>query len=165
MKESARLVDRAQEPTAVAVTEWIGAQNAKRWAALCDFIEREYPGVFNVEWLYGGRKHGWTLRFKKSKSFCTFIPERGRFRVLLVFGEAEREKVESELRTLVSHVRRDYRQSTTYHDGKWLFTTVDNASALKDVMRLLELKRRPALPRRRSPLIRTVERAGGGSGG
>jgi hypothetical protein len=143
VKESARLADGAREPSAAKVAEWIGAQNAKRWADLKEFIDSSYPGVFNVEWLFGGKKYGWSLRFKKSKSFCTFIPERARFRVLLVFGGAEREKVAAMLSALVSHVREDYQQCTTYHDGKWLFTSVDSVKALNDVKRLLELKRRP----------------------
>jgi hypothetical protein len=137
------MVDGAREPSARSVADWIGAQNSRRWTDLREFIDRNYPGVFDVEWLFGGTKHGWSLRFRKSKSFCTFIPERGRFRVLLVFGAAEREKAEAILSSLASHVRQDYQQSTTYHDGKWLVTTVDSAKALKDVKRLLEVKRKP----------------------
>ena len=147
MNESVRLVDRAREPSAARVAEWIGARNASRWADLREFIDSRYPGVFNVEWLFGGKKHGWSLRFKKSKSFCTFVPERARFRVLLVFGGAEQEKVEAVLPSLGSHVREDYQGSTTYHDGRWLLTTVDSVKALNDVKRLLELKRMPKASR------------------
>jgi len=143
MSEFARMVGGARAPSAASVARWIGAANAKRWGDLRAFIDSRYPGVFKVEWLFGGKKGGWALRFKKSKSFCTFIPEQGRFRVLVVFGAEEQEKVKAILSGLVSHVRQDYQQSTTYHDGRWLFTTVDGAQALKDVKRLLELKRRP----------------------
>jgi hypothetical protein len=143
VNESPRLVDGAKAPGAAEVAGWVGAQNAKRWADLKEFIDIRYPGVFNVEWVFGGKRHGWSLRFRKSKSFCTFIPERGRFKVPLVFGAAEREKVEVILSSLTSHVRQDYKQSTTYHDGKWLVTTVDSAKALKDVKRLMEVKRKP----------------------
>lgn len=140
---SARMIDGAREPSAARVAGWIGARNFTRWADLRRFIDSHYPAVFDVEWLFGGKRHGWTLRFKKSKSFCTLIPERGRFRVLVVFGGAEREKMETILATLTSHVREDYVNSTTYHDGKWMVTTVDSVRALEDVKRLLELKRRP----------------------
>jgi hypothetical protein len=107
VSESARLVDGSREPTEAEVTDFIGKQNAARWADLTQFIAANYPGVFNIEWLFGGKKYGWTLRFKKSKSFCSLVPERRRFKVLLVFGGAEREKVECLLPHLVSHVRED----------------------------------------------------------
>lgn len=143
MSESARLVDGSREPTPAEVAGFIGKQNAARWASLTRSIAARYPGVFNVEWLYGGKKHGWTLRFKKSKSFCSLVPERRRFKVLLVFGGAEREKVERLLPALVSHVRKDYVEGPTYPDGKWVLVTVDSAKVLSDVERLLALKRPP----------------------
>jgi Protein of unknown function (DUF3788) len=111
-EEPARMVDGSRAPTPARVARWIGARNFARWTDLTAFIDRRYPGVFNVEWLFGGQKYGWSLRFKKSKSFCTLIPERGRLKVLLVFGRDEREKVEAILSTLVSHIRADYRAVT-----------------------------------------------------
>jgi hypothetical protein len=141
------MVDGSRPPTDARVAECIGRRNAARWAELSEFIATRYPGIFNVEWLYGGKKYGWTLRFKKSKSFCTFIPERGEFRLLLVFGSAERQKVEQLLPGLVSHVRDDYQKSTTYHDGKWVMVNVDGAKAISDIKELLMLKRRPSVQR------------------
>jgi hypothetical protein len=143
MKEPERMLDGARKPTLAEVAAWVGRRDFGRWTDLTQFIEANYPRVFKPEWLFGGRKHGWSLRFKKSKSFCTLIPERGRFRLLLVFGAAEREKVEGVLRTLVSHVREDYGRSTTYHDGKWVLVTVDSAKVLSDIKRLLAVKRAP----------------------
>jgi hypothetical protein len=141
--ESPRLVDGSREPSEAKVSNFIGKQNAARWAELTRFIGTNYPGVFNVEWLFGGKKHGWALRFKKSKSFCSFVPERGRFKVLLVFGGAERQKVERLLPELMSHVREDYIKSTTYHDGRWVLVTVDSAKVLADIELLLAIKRPP----------------------
>ena len=56
-----------------------------------------YPGVFTPDWIFGGKKYGWGLRFKKSKSFCTLLPERNRLLVQIVFGGEEREKAEKVL--------------------------------------------------------------------
>ena len=140
----ARMLDKGEMPTTDAVATWIGARAFKRWVELTDFIDTTYPGVFQPEWLYAGKNHGWSLRFKKSKPLCTFVPERGRFRVLVVFGAAEREKVEEILATINSHVRDDYENATTYPDGKWVLVDVDSASVLRDVERLLLLKRKPS---------------------
>ncbi len=142
MSEHERIVEPKQ-PDARKVAAWIGPRNEARWTALVHFIEREYPGVFETTWLFAGKKHGWSLRFKKSKSFCTLIPERGRLKVLLVFGGAERGKVDAILPELVSHVREDYEKATTFHDGRWVSVVVDNNDVIADVERLLRLKRAP----------------------
>ena len=143
MSEHARMLNAAKEPAVGDVAEWIGNRNFVRWTELIDFIQSRYPGVFETKWWFGGQKFGWSLRYKKSKSFCNLIPEQGRFKVLLVFGAAEREKVEPTLADLTSHVREDYARAKTFHDGRWVSVVVDNEKVLADVKRLLVLKRAP----------------------
>jgi hypothetical protein len=143
MTDQTRMLDKARQPTPAEVARWVGARSFGRWRELTDFVDAQYPGVFEPDWYFGGRKWGWALRYKKSKSFCTFLPERGRFQVLLVFGADERQKVEPILKDLVSHVREDYVRATTFHDGKWMATTVDSARVIADLERLLTLKRPP----------------------
>ena len=115
-----RMVDGDRQPDARSVAAWLGTDSYKRWTHLIEFIEGNYPGVFTPDWVFGGRKYGWGLRFKKSKSFCTLIPERGRLVVQIVFGGEEREKAEKILPELSPGVRETYTNATTYHDGKWL---------------------------------------------
>ena len=143
MSEFTRMLDAAKEPDGVQVARWIGSRNSGRWIELTEFIQSRYPGVFETKWWFGGKKFGWSLRFKKSKSFCNLIPERGQFQVLLVFGAAEREKVEALLPDLTSHVRDDYAKATTFHDGRWVSVVVDSKRVLAHVERLLVLKRTP----------------------
>ncbi len=150
MSERERLVEASGPPAPDDVADFIGTENARRWSRLLGFIDDGYPGVFDGEWLYGGKRHGWSLRFKKSKSFCTLIPERGRMNVLIVFGAAEREKAEAVLAELASHVRDDYLGATTYHDGRWVLIDVDGDDVLGDVERLLTVKRRPSAPSART---------------
>jgi hypothetical protein len=143
MSEHMRMLDPAKEPDRDQVARWIGSRNNARWIALTEFIQSRYPGVFQTDWWFGGRKFGWSLRYRKSKSFCNLIPERGQFKILLVFGAEERAKVEALLPTLASHVRDDYANATTFHDGKWVPVVVDSKETLADVERLLEVKRTP----------------------
>ena len=42
---------------------------------------------FVPDWLYRGKKRGWSLRYKKSKAFCTFLPEYRLFSVEVVLGQ------------------------------------------------------------------------------
>jgi hypothetical protein len=137
------MIDGDRKPVPATLSAWIGPANYKRWKHLVGFIDKNYPGVFEPEWLFGGKNYGWGLRFKKSRSFCTLIPERNRFLILIVFGRAEREKAEGMLGDLNFAVREAYKHAPTYHDGKWLFLPVDDETMLTSVHRLLKVKRAP----------------------
>jgi Protein of unknown function (DUF3788) len=140
-----RMTELGKPPTASQVEEWIGKKYYRFWQRVTQLIEQNYPNMFTPEWLFGGKKHGWSLRFKKGKSFCTFIPERNRFSILIVFGTEERAKVEAIHDNLSKRAWEDYMKATTYHDGKWLLLTVDAEDVLADVEKLLAVKRKPKL--------------------
>ncbi|MEN6370634.1 MAG: DUF3788 domain-containing protein [Armatimonadota bacterium] len=143
-ESNARMIDKNSQPDDTSLVDWLGEENYARWTHITRFIETNYPGIFEPEWLFGG-KHGWSLRYKKSKSFCTLIPEKNRLLIQIVFGGSEREKTETILPELVSHAREDYVSATTYHDGKWLALVVDSNLVLSDVERLLIIKRKPRI--------------------
>ena len=90
-EEGDRLTDPDGPPTLQQVQKWIGKAGYEYWSRTADMIEQRYPGVFEPEWLYGGKKYGWALRYKKSRSFCTFAPEKGYFKIQIVFGAKERD--------------------------------------------------------------------------
>ena len=140
---SLRLTKRENQPDNVEIASWIGEKAFAFWKCLQGFIEQNYPGVFTPEWLYGGKKHGWSLRYKKSKSFCTFIPDKGRFMLLIVFGVEERLKVEAIRHEISALTLIEYDEAKTYHDGKWLLLNVDSNDRVSDIEKLLRVKRKP----------------------
>jgi len=143
-ESSQRMLDKTQKPDEAAISSWIGSENYERWKKILQFIESNYPDVFPPgDWLFGGRKHGWGLRFKRSKSFCTLIPERNRLMILIVLGGKEREKVEAAMHEFDPGIREEYARATTYHDGKWLAIAVDGDEILEDIKKLLVIKRSP----------------------
>jgi len=121
----------------------MGKDACTYWKKVTQLIEKFYPNVFTPEWLFGGKKHGWSLRYKKSKSFCTLIPEKNQFLLQIVFGEKERENVEAIKKGLSQKTRKEYDKATIYHDGKWLLLKIDTEKMVDDVIRLLAVKRRP----------------------
>jgi hypothetical protein len=139
-----RMLDPSHEPTPGSVSQWIGPRNYQRWTEITQFIESNYPDVFETTWLFGGKRFGWSLRYKKPKSFCHLIPEHNRFKMLLVFGGKERNSVETLLPDLVSHIRDDYAAAKTFHDGKWVTSVVDSKQVVADIEKLLLVKRRPS---------------------
>lgn len=145
MNESAnRMTEPASPPANSAVADWLGEDAYRYWEAIRQLIEQSYPGIFTPEWLCGGKKHGWSLRYKKNRSFCTLVPEKNRCALVIVFGADERAKVEAIKNSLTTKTRMEYDRTATYHDGKWLLLAIDTDSVVKDVMLLLAVKRRPA---------------------
>jgi hypothetical protein len=138
-----RLTDPTSAPTPAQVESWVGKRAWGFWTSVVDWIARNYPGVFEPEWLFGGKQHGWALRYKKSKPLCTFVPEKGRFQLLIVFGAEEREKVDAIQFELSKRTWQNYDLATVYHDGKWLLLPVDRKEVVADIERLLSLKRKP----------------------
>jgi hypothetical protein len=138
-----RLTEPGTPPTSEQLESWLGKKAHGFWRQVANMIAENYPGVFAPEWLYGGKKHGWSVRYKKSRSFCTMIPEKGRCLLLLVFGTQERAKVEKIRKQLSARVQKAYDEATTYHDGKWLLLDVSDKIVHTDAEMLLAVKRKP----------------------
>ena len=143
MTESTRMIQPGNSPEESEVEAWIGEHAFGYWKKFINLIDRKYPDVFVPEWLYGGKKHGWSLRYKKNKSFCTLIPVKDRFAVLIVFGRDEMQKVAAIEDQLLKPTKVEYEKAPTYHDGKWVLFTVDSDAVMHDMELLLEVKRKP----------------------
>ena len=136
-----RITDPSAEPDAKKVRDWIGPEAFEHWRNLQSWIDEDYPGVFTPEWLYSGTKRGWSLRYKKTRAFCTFVPEYGRFSVVMVFGNAEREKFEERRYTWRSQLVELYDQAKTYPDGKFLTLPIVTGDDRRELTKLLIMKR------------------------
>lgn len=142
-----RLTQRDKPPSDSEIEGWVGKNAYQYWKHMTGLIEQDYPTIFKPEWLFGGKKHGWSLRYKKGKSFCTLIPEKQSALLVIVFGAEERKNVELLKDRLSVQTREKYDQATTYHDGKWLRLTIDSARVIKDARLLLAVKRKPKAER------------------
>ena len=145
VENSGPMFDSSALPDDAALSARLGDKSFFYWTELVRFIGENYPGVFEPEWLFYGKKNGWVLRYKKSKSFCTLFPENNRLMIQIVFGANEREKAEVVLLELNPRVREAYESATTYHDGKWLFMSIESEDIIVDVKRLLTTKRKPKI--------------------
>lgn len=144
-----RLTDKSTQPDDALIRDWIGPAAFAHWIALREWIEKSYPGIFTPDWVYGGKKHGWALRYKKSRAFCTLLPEYGSLCAVIVLGEAEREKFEAQRGGFSPKLSSLFDKTETFRDGKWLKVKIATAEDLRDVTALLALKR----PRRERPVL------------
>ena len=63
--------------------------------------------------------------------------------MLIVFGAAEREKVDAIKHRLSQNTRKSYDDARAYHDGKWVLFTINSDDIVEEVMMLLAIKRKP----------------------
>jgi hypothetical protein len=138
-----RITDKSAAPDDSAVRAWIGANAFEHWSELRNWIDKFYPAVFAPDWIYGGKNRGWSLRYKKTKAFCTLVPEFRRLSVVVVMGGAERQKFEERRDVWRPQLVKLYDEAKTYIDGKWLTLAITSAEDLHDVMELLAMKRPP----------------------
>lgn len=143
-----RITDRSAPPDDRAVRQWIGPGAFVHWTALRHWIDASYPGVFEPDWLYAGKNRGWSLRYKKTKAFCTLVPEYGRFSAVVVLGRAEREKFEERRYAWRPPLVKLYDDAKAYTDGKWLTVAIASTDDLHEVMELLAMKRPRPTPAR-----------------
>jgi len=101
------------------------------------------PRVFSPDWLYGGKKRGWSLRYKKTKAFCTLLPEYRQLSVLVVLGGPEQEKFEARRFFWGPQLVKLYDGARAYADGKWLTIAISSAVDRHDLTELLTMKRPP----------------------
>jgi hypothetical protein len=112
------------------------------WTKLTDLIESKYD--MERLWNNGGKK--WTYEYKYrrgGKSLCALYAKENVFGFMIIFGKAEREKVEAIRGDLSPETQRIYDEATTYHDGKWVMFELTDSSLLSDMEKLLMIKRKP----------------------
>jgi hypothetical protein len=138
-----RIADESAPPSERTVRNWIGPEAFEHWKYLQRWIDASYPGVFAPDWLYGGKKRGWSLRYRKTKALCTLLPAYRLFSVLVVLGRAEREKFEGRRYAWSPQLVKLYDDARAYPDGKWLTLAISSADDRDELTELMSMKRPP----------------------
>lgn len=137
-------MDKTHEPTAEEVLAALGP-SGPRWQALVRYVSDTYQ--VEGELLFAGKKDGWAVRYKKGgKPLLWLYPMAGRFRALVVLGQAGTEKALAS--PLSDRTRKVIESAHQYHDGRWIFMPVESQQDVADVQQMLLAKARP--PRRQT---------------
>lgn len=138
-----RITDPSIPPDEDTVRAWLGPKAFKHWRDLQSWIDASYPGVFEPDWIYGGRKRGWSLRYKKTRALCTLVPSYRHLSVLVVLGKAEREKFDERRYSWSPQLVQLYDEARAYPDGKWLIIEIASADGRRELTDLIGMKRAP----------------------
>lgn len=84
------------------------------------------------------------VKFKQAaKTIVTIDIHEDKYRFLIIFGEAEREKFEALRDDFSQYIKDIYDKTKTYHDGKWMFIDVATPEVLEEVKKLILIKKKP----------------------
>jgi len=114
------------------------------WEKLTGHIRCHY--ILDELWDEGNptHKHYNNLRFRRGgKTLITLCVRDGYFIACIVFGKTERERFERQRKQFGEATCKEYDETETHHDGKWLAFEVHDDSLIDDIIRMLPIKRKP----------------------
>lgn len=127
-------------PTREELRALIGDEKLAAWERMARCIDSLYD--METQWNDGGKR--WKIEYKYrrgGKTLCCLYADEGRFGLMIIFGLAERARVDAVRDALAAGTVRAYDEAATYHDGKWVM--FDETLTDEDLTRLLAIKRRP----------------------
>ncbi len=129
-------------PNAQTMAALLGQPLYTVWTALCDLIDANYE----MEHLWNKGYRDWVYEYKYrrgGKTLCTFYAMERHCSLLIVLGREERNRFEADREAHSKTIQNLYDETETYHDGKWLWLALTDASLFPDIEKLLLLKRKP----------------------
>lgn len=112
------------------------------WNELTDKID----ALYDVDRLWNKGFGSWKVEYKYrrgGKTLCTFYAREGIANLLITYGKAEREKFENIKSSFSRQLQEIYDNTETYHDGKWLWISLDEQLNYVEILEMLKIKRRP----------------------
>jgi predicted transcriptional regulator len=119
-------------------------QSDKAFEKLVGYVRFHY--VMDEIWDSGkpGSKYRNALKFRRAgKTLLTLYMRNGYFAVSIVFGKGERAKFEESQTGFSETVRGIYNRTDTLHDGKWLWIDIYDDTLIDDMIRLINIKKKP----------------------
>jgi hypothetical protein len=141
-QDFSRMTDKTHKPTEEEIIIFIGKSAKGAWFEIKRFLEERYDSV--PETVFYGARYGWNVRYrKKNKTLCSFFPEKGGLTILIVLGKKEAEKALLMREELSTKINRLVENTKQLHDGRWIWIRLEKPGDTKDVMKLLQIKRKP----------------------
>lgn len=112
------------------------------WYEMIQKIESKYEMDENLNKGFGSWIYEYKFR-RGGKTLCTLYAKQNEINLLITLGKKERESFEQNIDKFSDTIKKIYFDTTTYHDGKWLWLPLEDTSLFDDIMNMLILKRKP----------------------
>lgn len=129
-------------PSESAMIGLLGESLFEVWQELCSTIDEKYE--MERIWNTGGKNWIYEYKYRRAgKTLCSLYAKSNCIGFMIIFGKAERTKLEEIRDTLSKTVCKQYDEAKTYHDGKWVMFEPVNTAEFDDYIKLLAIKRKP----------------------
>lgn len=129
-------------PTQNVLEELIGSNKSDIWNIIATGIDDIYE--MDKTWNKGFGDWIYEYKYRRgSKTLCTFYAKQDVANILIILGKKEREKLELKREDFSESILALYDETKTYHDGMWLWISIDENLSFDDIINLLKIKRRP----------------------
>ncbi len=116
--------------------------NSSLWNDMNSYLKETYSVEPVKSYSKCSAQRGWNIKYKKaSKSLCTLYPMEGYFIALVVIGAKEQTEAELYLNAATDYVKSLYEKTPFSAGGRWMMINVTDEDILKDVKRLIEIRR------------------------
>ncbi len=114
------------------------------WGDLNGYLQNAYQTTPKQSFSTCSGQPGWNVKYQKGgKALCTLYPMEGAFIALVVVGEKERTEVELLLPSFSPYTHALYDRSGALMGAKWLMAHVTDADVLRDIERIIAVRRPP----------------------
>ena len=129
-------------PARAELIALLGENLCNIWDKLCAAIDEKYE----MERIWDDGYRDWVYEYKYrrgGKTLCTLYAKEKTLGFQVIFGKAEREKLEARRDEFSPEIMSAYDEAHTYHDGKWVMFMPDSEKCIQDLVKILSVKRRP----------------------
>ncbi len=124
------------------MTALVGSSLYHVWQELCALIDKSYE--MDTLWNKGGKAWRYEYKYRRgNKTLCALYARESCVGFLVVLGKEERSKFEAGRDSFSAEIQKQYDETQTYHDGKWIMFEPVDTSLFPDFIRLLGMKRKP----------------------
>ena len=139
-----RMLDKTKQPAEDEIEQYIGEQRYLLFGRFEDFLQKHYQLVRVMKFPFGNQ-YGWSYKYShKTSHLCYAFFENGAFTVSFQLGDPCIAKLETLLPGLSDKTNELWRNR--YPCGKsggWLHYRVMEPQDLEDIMKLIQVKKRP----------------------
>ncbi|MDO5649762.1 MAG: DUF3788 family protein [Gallicola sp.] len=103
----------------------------------------EYKALTKIEFSKDVYFPGWNIKLRKGgKGLCVIYPNKKFFKVLVVVGKKEKEKIEEILPSLSEEMQEIYQNTKEGNGQRWLMIDIKEDNELyKDLLKLIRIRR------------------------
>lgn len=138
-----RFFDKNKIPTPSEIEQMLGADAMERLNKLDSYLKDNYDLVREMKFPFGNQ-YGWSYKYSsKGKMLCYVFFENGAFTVTITIGKSELSKLINELPKMLPKTRELWANRYPCGEGGWIHYKVTHDCELKDIQKLIYIKKRP----------------------